>query len=512
MKRFLLRHLPPIILFLTLLSVYYSTMARGLTWANGGSDGGDLIAAAATGGIAHPTGYPLYLLLARLFQILPAGNLAFRTNLMSALATALAAGFVYSLVSSVGSKTKPVRRWLAGLTAGFAFGLAPLVWSQAVITEVYALQGLLTLLILLLYTKPVESASRPDAARISRWRGLALGLGMGNHLTTILLLPVCLLIGSMQSGPEREQSAQDDSSWLPSLRLDGTLLSTQLVWFGLGFFLYLMLPLRALSHPPINWGNAVTPERLWWLVSGSTYQGYYLQFTPSGLGEHLQTAASLLWGQFGLLGIGLASLGLVVFSSRSRLYALTLWMTGTSFAFTLLYQPEDWRVYLIPIVISFAIWIGLGVNGLASVLSARHSSLGLGLGVLLIAYFLGRSVVYGRQVDASQDLRAESFGREVLAAAPEGAMIFAEGDRAVFALWYFHFALHERPDLAVMASDLLHYDWYQETLQSTYPTLVIPGPFPWPESMAFANPRRPVCYAQYAGQTEMNCNQPLTAR
>ena len=94
-RKAFIRYIPPGLLTISLMIVFVTTLAPGLTWANGGSDGGDLIAAAARGGIAHPTGYPLYLLLARLFQFLPLGSLAFRTNLMSALATALAAALVY---------------------------------------------------------------------------------------------------------------------------------------------------------------------------------------------------------------------------------------------------------------------------------------------------------------------------------------------------------------------------------------------------------------------------------
>jgi hypothetical protein len=141
------RYLPPIILVVSLSAVYMRTLAPGLTWANDGSDGGDLIAAAATGGIAHPTGYSLYPLLARLFQLLPFGSLAFRTNLMSALATILGATLVYWLVTRCIPEEKSILTWAGGLVAGYAFGLLPLVWLQAVITEVYALQALLVLLI-----------------------------------------------------------------------------------------------------------------------------------------------------------------------------------------------------------------------------------------------------------------------------------------------------------------------------------------------------------------------------
>jgi len=49
--------------------------------------------------MAHPTGYPVYLILARGFQLIPIGALAYRTNLMSVLATVLAAVLVYALVN-----------------------------------------------------------------------------------------------------------------------------------------------------------------------------------------------------------------------------------------------------------------------------------------------------------------------------------------------------------------------------------------------------------------------------
>ncbi len=94
----LLKIVPPGILAISLMVVYLITMAPGLTWANSGADGGDLITAAATGGVAHPTGYPLYLVVASIFQAIPIGSLAFRTNLMSAIAAASAAIVVYRLV------------------------------------------------------------------------------------------------------------------------------------------------------------------------------------------------------------------------------------------------------------------------------------------------------------------------------------------------------------------------------------------------------------------------------
>jgi len=108
-------------------------------------------------------------------------------------------------------------------------------------------------------------------------------------------------------------------------------------------------------------------------------------------------------------------------------------------------------------------------------------------------------------VDASRDFRAEQFGGDVLNQAPAHAIVFAKGDRAVFTLWYFHFALQNRPDLAIVAMDLLHFDWYQQTLRSHYPDLNLPGPFPFAETVVAVNPGRPVCYVEYLQLPQIQC-------
>jgi hypothetical protein len=109
------------------------------------------------------------------------------------------------------------------------------------------------------------------------------------------------------------------------------------------------------------------------------------------------------------------------------------------------------------------------------------------------------------EVDASHDQRAESFGRDVLSLAPSRALVFAQGDEAVFTLWYFQYALRTRSDLAIVSTDLLQFNWYLQTLHSTYPDLNLPGPFPFVETVVEANPGRPVCYVKYIQVAEINC-------
>jgi hypothetical protein len=370
------------------------------------------------------------------------------------------------------------------------------------ITEVYALQALLILILLTLYTR--KGANSPNAKkRLDRWRGLVLGLALGDHITTIFLVPLTFLMGSI-----RRKMEVHNMEGLPILKqfsFDKEALFRQLGWFGVGLSVYLVLPFRALSQPPVNWGDPITPARFWWLVSGGVYQNYFLSEPLAGLGEGLRAWASTLLGQFGLPGLMLGLLGLVVYGRPSRLYILTAWIALTFSLFAIFYHSIDADLYLIPMLLSFSIWIGLGMVSLGKEFAGRFPWVGWALGVLVLGYFFGRAVLNYQRVDASQDLRAEMFSQEVLSTVPEGAILFAKGDQAVFALWYHHFGLMQRTDLVVIASDLLHFDWYQETLEKTYPGLKLPAPFPWPQTVAAANPARPACFVEYTGQTEINC-------
>src|SRR5438105_3531321 len=61
-------------------------------------DSAELATGVATLGIVHAPGYPLYLVIAHLFTLLPIGDIAFRVNLFSALCLALTAPAVYGLI------------------------------------------------------------------------------------------------------------------------------------------------------------------------------------------------------------------------------------------------------------------------------------------------------------------------------------------------------------------------------------------------------------------------------
>ncbi len=83
--------------------------------------------------IVHPTGYPLYTLLSKLFTLGAGEGIARRVNLLSAVAAALTVALTFLVVRQL------TRRQLPAVLGSLSLAVSPIFWSQAVIAEVYTL-------------------------------------------------------------------------------------------------------------------------------------------------------------------------------------------------------------------------------------------------------------------------------------------------------------------------------------------------------------------------------------
>ena len=119
--------------------IYFWTLAPGLLRAASG----EFQTLAAQPGYAHPAGAPVYVLLARAAALVPAGDVAYRVNLLSAVTGATAVGLTYLLGRSLLG-----RRWVS-IAAAAALAVSPTFWSQAILAEVYAAATMFMLAILL---------------------------------------------------------------------------------------------------------------------------------------------------------------------------------------------------------------------------------------------------------------------------------------------------------------------------------------------------------------------------
>lgn len=531
MNRFI-RFLPPALVALFLGALYFRTLAPGLTWAFDGADGGDLVTAAATGGIPHPTGYPAYLAVASAFLKIPFGSLAFRTNLLSAMSAILAALVIYKIVLSLDGNI------FSASIASLSFGTFPLVWSQAIITEVNAVNALGCALIIYCL---VACKSSPRMGGLIG--GLVSGLGMGIHMTSVFLLPLIFVNPQSRSLENGIGKTQAHSLSYRKLLLQ------RVIGFFLGLNIYWLIPLRARAQSPVNWGEAVDLRGFLWLVTGQMYRGRLERFDGDYLWRGLQAWGHVMLEQLGAVGLILIFLALSLLFKRSRLYLATAWVFLAYSAFAILYYSPDSYVYLLPALMSVSVWMGLASGWVAEKIpwktitrlsavtkQVRHCEEGVlpdeaipssSRGLLrsarndgstvekifkmlvmagLAGYFVIQAIYLLPRMDLSTDRAAEQYAQAILASAPPDAIIISTGDEATFSLWYFHYAYGQRRDIAVVNSGLMSLPWYHRVLKSAYPDLLVPD-MPWAEGIILANNRRPICRAGPGLQPQIECSE-----
>ena len=130
-------------------------------------------------GVGHPSGYPTYMMLTKLFTYLPVGDVAYRVNLASAAYAAVAVFLVYLVALRLSGRV------VAAAIGALAFGASQTFWSQATLAEVYTLNALFiasVLLVLLLWRD-----TRRDRYLLAA--AFLMGLSLTHHLTSGLLLP-----------------------------------------------------------------------------------------------------------------------------------------------------------------------------------------------------------------------------------------------------------------------------------------------------------------------------------
>ena len=450
------------------ISVYMVTLAPTITWSHDGVDSGELVTAALTGGVPHPPGYPTYMLLAGPFSRLIAQEPARGVNLLSALSAAMAASLVavttHRLLCGLRDDDNigtHIARTAVSAAAGLLLAFSTTLWSQALIAEVYALHAAFAATVLLLVIR-LFGETAPVHRRTTLWTAaFLLGLGAGNHLSMVLLTPALLLAAVWCVRPTDRRT----STWLGAC---GFLL--------MGLSIYLILPLRAQSGSPINWGDPRTLDRFLWLVSGRLYGRYLFALPLEVIPARLVAWAAILRQEFGLWGVGLGLIGIWhLFTEKRRWFIVMLLVYLPCVIYALGYDTTDSYVYLMPSDIVFAVWIGCGMWRVwlewQRVTTRWSAWVGILPALLSLVLVLIPLLSHWDTMDLSNDWEAWEYAVKSLDAAAPAALVLTHGDRSTFALWYAHFGRSVRPDLAVINISLWNYSWYRQTMRQLEPAV-----------------------------------------
>ncbi len=480
------------LLFALALALYLRTLAPGLL----SGDAGEFQFAAWRFGLAHATGYPLYLLLGGAWQhllalvgIAPATGLNALSAVIGALAVALFYGVMCCWFAPVNT---PAR--LAASFAAVLVAVNPTVWSQNLIAEVYGLHLLFLVLILAAFQRVVAT---PAAERSRPLIGLALvvGLSLTHHAMTLLFLPG-LLIALLRVEHRAWRS-------LPTL---------------LGMLIALAGPLLLYLYIPWRSGPEASPWYHQRLGDGvlSLYDGTWSAFVAFITGQSISVGFydwASVWARLPLAGrlwllhftwVGVVLLVAGLYQLRQQRQLPLLILTGTYLliqqVFNLFYAIEDILVYYIPLYWVGAIWCGFAVHGLAtgfakaeesSAKSAPASPVsGIGIVAALACFLLPIGLLrdYYPRLDQSNATGAHQQWEAILAAEPPSNAILISNDRnEIVPLFYLQAVegrgrdltglfplIHPGPAFATLGATV-EYAWQQRSEQPLYLIKPMPG-------------------------------------
>ena len=187
------------IIFLVSFLVYYDTMAPTVSFW----DCGEFIATSYTLGVPHPPGSPLFLIIGRVFSMIPfSPDIAFRVNLISVFVSALAVMLLYLII------VKVIAHWRGGikensdviiafggaLVGALTFAFTDSHWFNAVEAEVYSMSTFFTAIVVWLILHWSERAEEQGNERYILIIAYMIGLAIGIHLLNLLALPFIALI------------------------------------------------------------------------------------------------------------------------------------------------------------------------------------------------------------------------------------------------------------------------------------------------------------------------------
>jgi Protein of unknown function (DUF2723) len=434
------------------LAVYFATSSAYLV----GGDNAEFVTIFAMGGVAHPSGYPLYCILLRLCAWMP-GGAVLGSSRVTAVIGALSVATLYRACRAWGASPA------ASLIAASFYAVSSLAWRLATQAEVFALNALFASLLLYLAAPGVSVA---PAWRAPLLAGVA-GLAFSNHQTIVLLAPIGILATAraLLASPRRVHVG---------------LLAVVSFFAGLLPYVYCYIVGRAPNGRYV-WGE---PGTLGGLLRHVTRADYgTLSLSGGEEAPHALSNVALYFAQtashtlvlplaVGLFGFGSAFARVSVREEKGALPVtpgkgdtlalLVTWaLAGPMFAAFLNLPPAGLgaavveRFRLLPEVV-----LTIGVAwGLDAWRRLREGNV-LPVGVAAVAVVAGAVVHSWPEVRTEHTNALELYLENTERSVPPRAVILGTGDYRLFAFTYAA-AMKLRPDVTYIDPHLLAYDWYR---------------------------------------------------
>lgn len=406
-------------------------------------DVGDIATASCIWGVAHPPAYPLITFLGNImchmpFPLPPVARVA----LVSAAASLAALIIVYKFSIRVTKNT-----FFALLTTSI-LAFSHLFWFQAEIPEVFGLHhffvaATIYTFYLFYHTKKV---------RFLYLFAFALGLSFTHHHTILLLGPSFAILFLARW----KQIWKLRKKWL---RIG--------VAFIVGLVPYIYVPLAAMNHPVINWGNGYTVQNFIGILQRKTYGGF-APAVDNGIPLAVKMAVmsdyfDTLIGNFSYQTLFLAILGGIYLLRHKQKtlaasffvawlvsgplfvsYASTYYTTTTSIGIIERFYTMSYIPFILLVPFGLLLLFGVLKKLFSKPLYAY----------ILLSYFLivpAMQIYYNfPKTNLSQTQRGNDLAKDILNSVPRDTVLFTSGDTTSFNLWYVRYVLGVRTDVDIV--------------------------------------------------------------
>ncbi|MDQ2909091.1 MAG: DUF2723 domain-containing protein [Candidatus Eremiobacteraeota bacterium] len=318
-------------------------------------------------GIAHPTGFPAFVLGGYAFaHVVALGSVAWRMAAFSALAVVVATFALYRTALRLTGHVA------ISFGASLLFATCNIVWLHATRAEVHALSlGLVSVAVLL----AVRFHDGEGDANL-RYAGVAYGLALATHPVALWAAPGLLLIVARASALRKTSSSAGAGAVLALQTCACVVLAATLP--------YGYLPLRSAAvyaarrDPTLSLGFApgmpfwdyahtAVPKNLWWLVTGQQFDkadGLAVYTHPLRWAAVAAHFIALAGRQFTPLGVAFALVGaLTLVVRRLQLAAglLAAGFLGVPFAFAYSLEADKDR-YLLLALWMMSLFVACGAS------------------------------------------------------------------------------------------------------------------------------------------------------
>jgi len=401
--------------------IYLRTMARSVPFW----DAGEFIATALTLGIPHSPGTPLYVLLGRVFTVLPLPfSVAGRVNFMNVVFGALGVLFVYMLVVrfldySLGkSKTSAdvFVKSTGALVGALFIAFSHTYWTNSTEAEVYAMSVFFMGLITWLGLKWAEYPTGEKSTRYVYLLFYLVALTVGLHLGTVLAFSgvfllilmtknktfsnveffiACFAVAILLADATLYRAGDVTLALLGVLavalavsymRTKSTFAIACVALFVLGLSTHLYLLIRSGHNPPIDEVNPENWRNFYAVLRREQYPTPNILIRKASIAWQLQHFNAYLQDQFKMLTayVGKLNLGSVIplalgiwgmvdqYAKSKKAFVVlfvTLLVLSMGMVLYLNFAESEVRerdYFFLPAFYYFAVYIGIGAGSIVS--------------------------------------------------------------------------------------------------------------------------------------------------